>query len=274
MVIDDHVHLGQLRHGQEPLTASRLLRQMDKWGVDKAVVLSVENPEEVDLYVPTRDILRMCRRHRDRLFPFCNIDPRRRYPGHFDPTPMLEDYIGQGCQGFGENLAGIPVDDPMNQVLYEACGKLGLPLMMHFDYWINRDEPGMPNFEKMLRKYPATVFMAHGPNFWREISKNETDPSGYPTGKVRKGGRVDKLLAKYPNLYGDLSAGSGHNAIARDPNFGPAFLERNQDKLLFGTDYLTPKQECPLVAYFQDPPVPKQAVSKIMGANAQKLLGL
>lgn len=274
MIIDDHTHLGQLRHGQPGLTAGRLLRQMDKWGVEKAVVLSVENPEELDYYVPTREILKKCRRHLDRLIPFCNIDPRHRYPGHFDPTPLLEDYIAAGCKGFGENLAGIPVDDPMNQVLYEACGKLGLPVMMHFDHWINRDEPGLPKFEKMLKAFPDTVFMAHGPTFWREISKNETDPSTYPQGKVRPGGRVDELLAEYPNLYGDLSAGSGLNALTRDSEFAPAFLERNQNKLLFGTDYLAPGQPCPIVDYFQNPPIGARAARKILFTNAKKLLKL
>jgi hypothetical protein len=41
----------------------------------------------------------------------------------------------------------------------------------------------------------------------------------------------------YPNLWGDLSAGSGAGAIAHDCEFSLAFLIRRADRLLFGTDY-------------------------------------
>ena len=177
-----------------------------------------------------------------------------------------------GCKGFGENLAGLPVDDPMNQVIYGACGELGLAIVMHFDSWINRDEPGLPNFEKMLKQFPNTIFFAHGPSWWREISAREKGQEGYPKGKVRRGGRAEKLLQKYDNLYGDLSAGSGYNAITRDPTFGPGFLERNADKLCFGTDFLTPTQKCPIVEYFETVDIPKRAKGKILYKNAKRLL--
>ena len=47
---------------------------------------------------------------------------------------------------------------------------------------------------------------------------------------------TDKLLADYPNIYGDLSANSGRNALARDPEFTAAFLARHRSKLMFGSD--------------------------------------
>ena len=37
-------------------------------------------------------------------------------------------------------------------------------------------------------------------------------------------------------MYGDLSAGSGLNALTRDEDFTRDFLTRHQDKLLFGSD--------------------------------------
>ena len=274
MIIDIHVHIGQLTHGRPGLPPGRLVRQMDKWGIERAIVLPIENPEETDYYVTTRDVLRGCKRYPDRLVPFCNVEPRRRYPGHFDPKPIIESYMDLGCKGFGENLAGIPVDDPMNQAIYQACGELGLCIVMHFDSWINRDEPGLPNFEKMLKQFPHTVFIAHGPQWWLEITKYEGRLSGYPKGKVVRGGRVEKLLKKCPNLYGDLSAGSGYNAITRDPSYGPGFLERNADKLLFGTDFLTPGQNCPIVDYLKTVDIPKAAKQKILSRNAKKLLKL
>ena len=57
----------------------------------------------------------------------------------------------------------------------------------------------------------------------------------YPTGPVTPG-RLVELMRRYPNLHGDLSAGSGFGAISRDPEFGYQFLEEFQDRLYWGTD--------------------------------------
>jgi predicted TIM-barrel fold metal-dependent hydrolase len=58
----------------------------------------------------------------------------------------------------------------------------------------------------------------------------------YPRGTVTPGGWTDRYLSDYPNFYADLSAGSGHNALTRDPDFTRRFLHRHQDKLIFGSD--------------------------------------
>ncbi len=55
-------------------------------------------------------------------------------------------------------------------------------------------------------------------------------------GKVTPGGLTDRYLTDYPNMFGDLSAGSGLNALNRDPEFTRDFLQRHQDKLMFGSD--------------------------------------
>ena len=58
----------------------------------------------------------------------------------------------------------------------------------------------------------------------------------YPKGPVTRGGLTDRYLSDYPNMYGDLSAGSGLNALTRDEAFARDFLNRHQDKLLYGSD--------------------------------------
>jgi predicted TIM-barrel fold metal-dependent hydrolase len=58
----------------------------------------------------------------------------------------------------------------------------------------------------------------------------------YPNGPVTPGGITDRLLADYPNLFGDLSAGSGLNSMIRDEDHARGFLDRHQDKLLYGSD--------------------------------------
>ena len=47
---------------------------------------------------------------------------------------------------------------------------------------------------------------------------------------------TDRWLAEYPNIYGDLSAGSGLGALTRDPAFGKDFVLRHRSKLLWATD--------------------------------------
>jgi predicted TIM-barrel fold metal-dependent hydrolase len=44
------------------------------------------------------------------------------------------------------------------------------------------------------------------------------------------------MLHQYPNLYADLSAGSGLNALKRDPAFAIDFCIEFQDRLLYARD--------------------------------------
>jgi predicted TIM-barrel fold metal-dependent hydrolase len=53
---------------------------------------------------------------------------------------------------------------------------------------------------------------------------------------VKPGGLIDRLMADYPNLYGDLSAESGYNALVRDEMFAAEFLLRHRKRLLFASD--------------------------------------
>ena len=100
---------------------------------------------------------------------------------------------------------------------------------------------------------------------------------GYPKGPVTPG-RVPELLRRYPNMYGDMSAGSGFNAVSRDPEFGCAFMEEFQDKLLFGTDICRPGQELPQPGFLRrivaEGKISREAFEKITWQNANRLLGL
>lgn len=272
--IDVHMHTGRLMVGRVPATPEILLAKMDELGIEKSVLLAVETPEELDFYVPTTEILKVCAQHPDRFIPFCSVDPRHRYPGHFDPMPILEEYVAQGCKGFGEFLVGLPINSRLSQVIYRACGKLGLPIMLHMDHWIGRDKLGLPGLERMLKRFPDTVFIGHGPHFWAEISA-EMRPeyrSGYPKGPVVPGGALDRLLTEYPNLYADISAGSGNNGLARDPEYARDFVTRHQDQVLFGTDFLMPGQAVPQVDTLRSLNLDPAVFAKVARQNAARIL--
>jgi hypothetical protein len=91
-------------------------------------------------------------------------------------------------------------------------------------------------FESILKAYPRTTFIGHADAFWANVSADYRNEAAYPTGPIKRGGVTDKLLSDYANLFGDLSANSGNNAMSRDAAFTADFLKRHQDKLFFGSD--------------------------------------
>ena len=166
---------------------------------------------------------------------------------------MLRKYIDMGAKGFGEHKPGIAFDDPRNMAVFAACAEAGLPVLFHLDNQRNTDKPGLPGLEKVLQQNPKCTFIGHGPGWWASISGNlaQNELAGYPKGKVSPGGAIDRLMSKYPNIYGDLSAGSGANSISRDLKFGREFLIRRADRIMFGTDFLAPKQPVPQFELFE-----------------------
>ena len=94
------------------------------------------------------------------------------------------------------------------------------------------DDFGLPRFEEAVRKFPGITWLCHSQAWWSFISGDvgEDEWGGYPEGPVVEGGRVVELMRRYPNVYGDLSAGSGFNAVSRDPAFGHWFMNEFQDQ--------------------------------------------
>ena len=276
-LVDIHTHLGQTWNRTQVLTAADLLRWMDAHHVAQAIVLPLVNPEASSFPLTTDFVFEQTRPHRDRLIPFCAIDPRASYSdGQAGMVAMLKRYQAAGARGFGEHKPGLPIDDPRSEVIYRACGELKLPVLFHLDNERNLDKPGLPGLDKMLTACPDTIFIGHGPGWWASISGGLTaaDLARYPRGPVQPGGAIDALMDKHPNLYGDLSAGSGAGAIERDLEFGREFLVRRADRLLFGTDYLSPGQAVPQFDLLAGIDLPADVRAKIYRDNARRLLGL
>lgn len=275
--IDVHTHLGRTWNGDEPLTAEGLVRWMDEHNVAKAVVLPLVSPESSSYLSLTELALAGARQFPDRLVPFCCIDPRTSYRGGRKGLgDMLREYVDQGAKGLGEHKVGLPVDAPETMRLYEACDDLKLPVLFHCDDIRNTDEAGLPGLERVLSAFPNVNFLGHGPGFWASISGDlKTGELGkYPTTKVAPGGALDRLFDAHKNLWGDLSAGSGSNAISRDLEFGREFLIRRADRMLFGTDYLKPGQAVPQFELFEKIDLPADVRARIERENAAGLLGL
>lgn len=290
--IDIHVHTveepGLLRpRGDTFATPEELLEMYGRLGVEKAVLLPVISPDGGYDTNTNREIRRIVQRWPDRFFWFCNVDPRQgNNDGETDFSHILSHYRQQGAAGVGEITANLPMDDPRVDALFAACEALGMPVTIHIgdlggDYGLV-DSLGLPKLERALQKFPKLTVLGHSQKFWSEISGDVTQENrgGNPKGPVVPGGRVAALMRRYPNLCGDLSAGSGCNAIMRDPGFGYAFLEEFQDRLFYGTDICSPRDMTHIrvkMGPFLEEGVArgklsKQAWEKICRGNALRLL--
>jgi len=242
--------------------------------------MAIDSPEELDYFFTTDQVLRACKQHPDRLIPFCNVDPRHEEPVEhdgiksFNPFPIIERYMKRGCKGFGEIITGLWIDDFRLMKIYEACGQLSLPIVIHIDKYRNMDDLGLPRLEKVLKANPNTIFITHAQHWWSEISADVTEEerSSYPKRPVLPGGRADQLLQQYNNLYADLSAYSGVNAITRDPEFTKEFFIRNQNKLSYGSDIVSKGQVLKNHEVIDEIDVDDEIKKKVYYLNSKKLL--
>ena len=298
MFIDIHAHAywEPVPFGAKFATPEQLLEFYDKYDIDKGVLLPVVNCE---VYFPqtNEDILNMAAKYPDRFIPYCNIDPRAMSNSpEAELDKVLRYYKDRGCKGIGEIMPNLEVMDPLVQNLFRCAEKVGLPVVFDgSDQKTNDfglyDDPGLPQLEHTLQRYPALKVFGHGPVFWSEIARLDTPgeravnmmPDGrqvgrLPNGPIKEEGVVPKLFRRYSNLYGDLSDGTCYRAITRDEEYGPKFLEEFQDRLFFGTDYCCVGMEIALPAKLMQwrdaGKISEAAFRKISYENAVKLLEL
>ena len=139
---------------------------------------------------------------------------------------------------------GMHINDERMDPLLEECGRLNMPIsihvadpiwmylpidihndgMMNAYNWRIEMKEGMLNhgellktLEHALQKHPDTIFIAcHFANCTHDLQI------------------LGSMLEKYNNLYTDIS--SRLKEIATVPRYAKAFIEKYQDRLLFGSD--------------------------------------
>ncbi len=147
----------------------------------------------------------------------------------------IEKYLKLGGKIIGEQKFGVDCDSPHIHELARLAQDYGVPVLLHFQH--GTYNLGFERFHKVLEKFPRVNFIGHAQTWWANIDKDHADQKVlYPKTKVTPGGITDRYLKEHPNMFGDLSAGSGLNALIRDEEHTRAFMERHQDKLLYGSD--------------------------------------
>jgi uncharacterized protein len=219
-VIDIHLHLRQ--------TADGNANHLDGAGVAKAVILANVNTEDHAKAVAAA--------YPGRFVRFASIDVTQP-----DAADRLRRAVQNGAIGFGEIKSQVAAAGPEMQRMYALAAELNVPITIHFQEVTQPGSQGTFNtglkkFDAMLKAFPKTTFIGHADAFWANVSADYAEDTSYPKGPIKPGGVTDRFLSDYGNLYADMSANSGNNFLNRDPEFAAAFLERHQDKLMFGSD--------------------------------------
>lgn len=296
MIIDVHAHVyldPRIRPypgASTPfMSAQQQIEAMDRLGVDKAVILPLNSGECPAEPQSIGEVLHICAQYPGRFIPFCHVDPRlAKHPLEITAADfdfLLGQYKDLGCKGIGELTSRIPWTSRPMLCLLESAARLGLPVTFHTitpdgnSYGVI-DEVGLPGLEEVLERFPDLILFGHSQAFWSEMSGDlkPKDKNAYPKGPVAPGGTLPRLFRKYPGLNGDISAGSGFNALNRDPGFGLEFMNEFQDRLLLGLDFCSPTNDPQQVQWLtrlrDEGQLPLEVFEKIMWRNADRLLGL
>jgi len=293
MIIDSHQHV--YYHGAHP---PKVIAEMDEFGIAVTWLLTWYLPPNEDVpgthraFSPCNlrpdgthagatlnQILEACNRYPDRFVAgYCPCPSEGNAPELFESA-----YHMHGVRVCGEWSYRMLLDDPRALELFHKVGELKCPVVLHLDVpYLPNDKGqqiyqphwyggGVEPLERTLQACPETIFIGHAPGFWRYISGDaDSDSATYPRGQIVFGGEVQRLLDTYPNLYADLSAGSGLGALKRDTMHAQEFLNRYADRLLFGRD----QHGQDLQLFLQSLELPEDVAAKIFSQNALRLVPL
>ncbi len=249
-VIDVHSH----DYPKSDLQVDKWVKTMDEAGVEKTIILSHATGASFD------SLIAKYGRYKNRFDVWCGFD----YTGFDTPEGQknavkeLERCFKKGAKGVGElgdkglgEFYSSPVrgyvhlDDPRVKPLLEKCAELHMPVNVHIaeDEWMYLDadsandglmnaaawkvdltKKGILNHDQLIttlenavKSNPKTIFIAcHLSNCCANLSV------------------LGRLLDAYPNLYADIAARYGE--ISPIPRYAKSFIEKYQDRLLYGTD--------------------------------------
>ena len=255
-IVDVHAH----NYPKSDSEVDAWVKTMDEVGVEKSLILTYSTGKKFD------SIVEKYARYKNRFDIWCGFD----YTGLEKPgwekhaVEELERCHKKGAKGVGElgdkGLGelysqptpgyGLHIDDPRMKPLLEKCASLRMPINIHVaeDEWmylpadstndglmnaatwkVDLTKKGILNHDQLVttlenavRNNPKTTFIAcHLANCCANL------------------GMLGRLLDLYPNLYADIAARFGE--LAPIPRYVNAFIEKYQDRILYGTDMGTRK---------------------------------
>lgn len=258
MIIDFHAH-----YPRQQDFAERLVELLPEAGIDRICLCSAG---EAFGHAPNDVILRAAQKYPERIIAFALIGLGK------DTPDRVDAYVDQGYRGF-------KITNPLNSYdceeyfpVYERMERSGLPLLAHTGILmrIRGDPLRRVNsrwmrpicLDAVVRTFPSlNVVGAHLGVPWHE--------------------EASTMARMHPNYYVDLTGACwGGWRVNKTPTFFHYhfFWEGAWDKVLFGTDILAVEELLPS-KQFHDQMIarldlPEEAVRKIYGGTAARLLGL
>jgi predicted TIM-barrel fold metal-dependent hydrolase len=176
---------------------------------------------------------------------------------------QLERDVQKGAQGLKifKNLgmtvkdsAGrrVPTDDPRIDPVWEKCGALGIPVLIHSgepasffqpqdrfnERWLELKQ--FPRRARPPGEYPSwESLMAEQHRLFAKHPKTKFIDAhlGWMGGDLA---RLGKLLDELPNVYTEIGAVLAE--LGRQPRFAREWLARYQDRVMFGKDTWAPEE--------------------------------
>jgi len=144
----------------------------------------------------------------------------------------------------------IAVDDPRLDAVWAKCGELGIPVLIHTadpkPFWQNHDTDNERWLELKLR--PRRKRGANNPVPWETLieeqhnlfkrHKNTTFIAAHMGWHANDLVKLGELLDEMPNMVVEIGAVIAE--LGRQPRFAKKFLEKYQDRVLFGKDAYNP----------------------------------
>lgn len=164
----------------------------------------------------------------------------------------LKVYKSLGMWNTDTSGKRIPVDDPRLGPVWDKCGELGIPVLIHSadpkSFWEPHDEQNERWLE--LKTHPRRKRSDTDPAPWEQIiSEQHRMFKAHPNTKFINAhmgwhannlGRLGELLDEIPNMY--VGIGAIIAELGRQPRAANRFFEKYQDRVLFGKDAYHPEE--------------------------------
>jgi predicted TIM-barrel fold metal-dependent hydrolase len=202
---------------------------------------------------------------KDRVRFLTGIDFRDVGPGWAEKAiAQLEADVAAGAVGVGEIGKGLGlsirkvdgtrlrIDDPLLDLVWQACARLKLPVFIHTadpqEFWKPIDYTNERWLELALfpgRRYPKEQFpdfeelMTERDNMLRRNPKT-TFVIAHMGWHANDLGRLGRMMEQMPNVHTEV--GAVLYDIGRQPRAAHDFFVRFQDRILFGKDSFQPEE--------------------------------
>jgi hypothetical protein len=157
MIIDADCHISSRKFDELAITAVELINQMDRNGVDKAVVW-LKPPYDKNIEPENRAIYEAVQRYPDRLLGFGWTNPRLGHHHARDTIKQCFDEYGFHGIKFNGAQDNYVIDDPQTIPLIEYAARFGKPVAFHIgaDFYENTHPYRLGHIASLL---PDTQFI-------------------------------------------------------------------------------------------------------------------